>query len=469
MGQLVGQKRCLSIDRGGWTNSATDEYFSFESSFGVENASPDWKPVLVGSDGMTVDKANDPFNVDVQDCSINPPKVVKVGETIEGAVNIGFFPGFSRLLLDWINARDSTTGESKSATLRYDASVDGDPSGGLGYKYLGAKVNTATLAVSRETLQAQASINVIARERSALSSSSSVTFTSRSPYLFKNATAVLYDSRKPSRYVEGDVEGISFEINNNLEVGPKKRAWGESPPSSSDADYSGLAESIRAGRQDITGTVNLIWKTAEIDRLVDEFARLIIIMGFVHPSSKRAKVTKQATHAQNFQWLRLNQSPGSIYPGSPGYYLSPLARDCMMLEGRAVSDSPNSFKRYEWHTPKISYGSLDVDSPAAGDFAYNMSPDYIKWGRSEGTSPLIDSGRSPSGIATSPGFAYTGCMEWVIANAHILNANKSGANTEGVRQTIQFQASKNTDTTEDRFGFSGEGFQYSVYDHAWDL
>lgn len=455
MAQVVGQNRCTAFERGGWSNSL--KQYNGEAAFGVENGSPDYRAMFVNSDGFGVDLENDIFSVDVQDCTVNAPRKVKTGDTVQGQIVVPLFPTFTKLGLDIAMGRASN-GELKSWTFRRHESVDAtDTAGGIGYKFLGGKCSTFTFAVGQDNPIPTLTLNMIARERTPLTSVPSETFTGLSPYLFKNGRFVMYDDRTGETIAAGQVESMTIEGNNNIEVGPKKRRFQESPPSTSDGEYSGLAASLRAGRLDVTGSMTLLFETARWDRVVSAYSKLIVYLMFVHPDSQRARSNKQSDRAVGATIFANTFSPGVIE--SPALRTSPGESDVWVFEGNDIGNtSPLDYRSAFNHvaTSPLTWspGSSPLDGNAVeGQSSWNVQdPGGLRWA-----------------LGMSPGYTMSRCFGIKLPAIRLRSAPKSGANTEIVRQTLNFDAEKNTVTAENLFGFSGEAFQYAARDYGYDL
>lgn len=442
---LIGQNRCLAVDRGAWGLGMHSPAGGWEgeAQFATLNTSNDWKGILV--DEFSVEPTSELLTIDVQDCSVNPSLQVKVGDDFEGQLVAGCYLGSSQLLLDLATGR-SGDGNLRTYSAQHHAEVDSsDTNGGIGYNYLGLMAFQATITASRDTGKAQISITQRCKKRVAVASVTNMTFPTSAPYLFKNSKCTVYDSLTGERFAEGDLQSISIEVNHNVQPGVKKREHFESPPAGGDGDFSGNVESFLPGKPDIRGTATIKWKEARWDRLQAAHARMVIEVGFFHPTSERSKHMIQSDLAQNDTLLSLSKSPvGGKMLASPNFILSPRGWFVVGTEGYATAGSPNSGQRTEFH--KVG------TSPAPS------SPDRsVYWIRGQGIRH--------SNVGVSPGFTFNKAMSWKLPVCRITNVQKTGPNTEQLVANLTFICEKNTTTTEDYYGFSGEAFQFNVSDY----
>lgn len=441
---LIGQNRCLAVDRGawGWGMHSPAGGWEGERTFGELNSSNDWKGILV--DEFSVEPTSELITIDVQDCSTNPPLQVKVGDDFEGQLVAGCYLGGSHLLLDLAAGRGGD-GNLRTYSAQHHAEVDAtDTDGGIGYNYLGLTAFSATLTASRDTGKAQVSVTQRCKKRVAVASVTTMTFPTTAPYLFKNSKCTVYDSRTGERFAEGDLNSITIEINHNTTPGVKKREHFESPPAGGDGDFSGIVESFLPGRADIRGTASIKWKEARWDKLQAAHSRMVIEIGFFHPTSERSKHMIQSDLAQNDTLLSLSKSPtGGKMVQSPATITSPRAWWVAGIEGYATAGSPLSGQRTEFH--KVA------TSPAPS------SPDRsVYWIKGQGIRH--------TNIGVSPGFTFNKAMSWKMPVCRITNVQKTGPNNEQLVANLTFICEKNTTTSEDYYGFSGEAFQWNVSD-----
>jgi hypothetical protein len=441
---LIGQNRCLAVDRGkwGWGMHSPAGGWEGERDFATLNSTNDWIGVLV--DEFSLEPTSELLSIDVQDCSVNPSLQVKLGDDFEGQLVAGCYPGTSNLLMDLAAGRGAD-GNLKTYSAQHHAEVDSaDTNGGIGYNYLGITAFSSTLTASRDTGKAQVTITQRCKSRVAVASVQNMTFPTTAPYLFKNSKCTLYDSLTGERFAEGDLSSLTIEINHNTQPGVKKRQHFESPPSGGDGEFSGLVENFLPGKSEIRGTATIKWKEARYDRMQAAHSRVMIEVGFFHPTSERSKFQNDTELAQNDTLLELSKSPtGGKMVQSPATITSPRAWWVAGIEGYAVSSSPLSGQRTEFH--KIA------TSPAPS------SPDRsVYWIKGQGIRH--------SAIGMSPGFAFNKAMSWKLPTCRVTNVQKTGPNNEQLVCNITFICEKNTTATEDYFGFSGEAFQWNVSD-----
>ena len=439
---LIGQNRCLAVDRGawGWGMHSPAGGWEGETTFGTLNTTNDWKGILV--DEFSVEPTSELLSIDVQDCSVNPSLQVKIGDDFEGQLVAGFYPGTSNLLMDLGGGRGGD-GNLRTYSAQHHAEVDSaDTNGGIGYNYLGIIAFSSTLTASRDTGKAQISITQRCKKRVAVASVSAMTFSTQAPYLFKNSKCTVYDSLTGERFAEGDLSALTVEVNHNTQPGVKKREHFESPPSGGDGDFSGIVENFLPGKVEIRGSATIKWKEARWDRLQAAHARMVIEVGFFHPTSERSIHMIQSDLAQNDTLLSLSKSPTKMVT-SPKVTTSPRAWWVAGIEGYTIAGSPLSGQRTEFH--KVA------GSPAPS------SPDRsVYWIKGQGIRH--------SNVGVSPGFTFNKAMSWKLPVCRITNVQKTGPNNEQLQANLTFICEKNTTTTEDYFGFLGEAFQWNVSD-----
>ena len=91
MAGVVGQKRCVRIDRGIFSATATAGGYQGETSFGVQSATTDFKDILVNSEGKRLDL---PYDLNLWEQTEDPKRPCSVIAPLDPAA----FP-FDPLLL----------------------------------------------------------------------------------------------------------------------------------------------------------------------------------------------------------------------------------------------------------------------------------------------------------------------------------------------------------------------------------